>query len=162
MSVVIRALYVVIVAVTYQESHFQPLARSYTNVRGLMQVTKDTAKDMGITNRLDPYQSIMAGSKYLNILHNRFDDIEDDFHRLIFSIASYNIGYYHIRDAQNIALLKGLDKNNWYSIKKILPLLTKRKYYNATKYGYARGFETVNYVTKILKYYDILKHKEKK
>jgi membrane-bound lytic murein transglycosylase F len=151
----------VIVAITYQESHFQPLAKSYTNVRGLMQVTMDTAKEMGITNRLDPYQSIMAGSKYLHILHNRFDDIEDSYHRLIFSIASYNIGYYHIRDAQNIAELKGLDKNDWYSIKQVLPLLTKRKYYNATEYGYARGYENVNYVTKILTYYDILKQKEK-
>jgi membrane-bound lytic murein transglycosylase F len=151
----------IIVAITYQESHFQPLARSYTNVRGLMQVTMDTAREMGITNRLDPYQSIMAGSKYLNKLHGRFDDIEDNYQRLIFSIASYNIGYYHIRDAQNIAELKGLDKNDWYSIKTILPLLTRRKYYKATKYGYARGHETVNYVTKILTYYDILKQKEK-
>ena len=151
----------VIVVVTYQESHFQPLARSYTNVRGLMQVTLGTAKDMGITNRLDPYQSIMAGSKYLSKLHDRFDDIEDSYQRLIFSIASYNIGYYHIRDAQDIAELKGFDKNDWHSIKKVLPLLTKRKYYNATKYGYARGYETVNYVTKILTYYDILKQKYK-
>ncbi len=151
----------IIVAITYQESHFQPLARSYTNVRGLMQVTMDTAREMGITNRLDPYQSIMAGSKYLHKLYSRFDDIKDDYQRLIFSIASYNIGYYHIRDAQNIAILKGLDKNDWYSIKTILPLLTKRKYYKATKYGYARGFETVNYVTKILTYYDILKQANK-
>ncbi len=151
----------VIVAITYQESHFQPLARSYTNVRGLMQVTMDTAREMGITNRSDPYQSIMAGSKYLHKLYSRFDDIKDNYQRLIFSIASYNIGYYHIRDAQNIAILKGLDKNDWYSIKTILPLLTRRKYYKATKYGYARGFETVNYVTKILTYYDILKQKEK-
>ncbi len=150
----------IIVAITYQESHFQPLARSYTNVRGLMQVTMGTARDMGITNRLDPYQSIMAGSKYLHQLKNRFNDIEDEYQKLIFSIASYNIGYYHIRDAQSIAELKGLDKNDWYSIKTVLPLLTQRKYYNATKYGYARGFETVNYVTKILTYYDILRHKQ--
>jgi peptidoglycan lytic transglycosylase F len=151
----------IIAAITYQESHFQPLARSYTNVRGLMQVTLDTAREMGITNRLDPYQSIMAGSKYLNKLYNRFDDINDHYQRLLFSIASYNIGYYHVRDAQNIAELKGVDKNDWHAIKTILPLLTKRKYYKATKYGYARGYETVNYVTKILTYYDILKQKEK-
>ncbi|MCD4741031.1 MAG: membrane-bound lytic murein transglycosylase MltF [Desulfobacteraceae bacterium] len=151
----------IIAAITYQESHFMPSARSYTNVRGLMQVTMDTALEMGITNRLDPYQSILAGSKYLNKLYNRFSDVEDSYQRLIFSIASYNIGYYHIRDAQIIAELKGFDKNDWQSIKKILPLLTKRKYYKATKYGYARGYETVNYVTKILTYYDILKQKEK-
>ena len=150
----------IIAAITYQESHFQPLATSYTNVRGLMQVTMDTAKEMGITNRLDPYQSIMAGSKYLHTLYERFEDIEDQYQRLIFSIASYNIGYYHIRDAQNIAELKDFDKNDWNSIKKILPLLTKRKYYKATKYGYARGYETVSYVTNILTYYDILKQKQ--
>ncbi|MCK5312516.1 MAG: membrane-bound lytic murein transglycosylase MltF [Desulfobacteraceae bacterium] len=151
----------IIAAIAYQESHFEPLARSYTNVRGLMQVTMDTAREMGITNRLDPYQSIMAGSKYLSMLYNRFIDIDDHYQRILFSIASYNIGYYHIRDAQNIAELKGLDKNDWHSIKGILPLLAKRKYYKATKYGYARGYETVNYVTKILTYYDILKQKEK-
>ncbi len=150
----------IIAAVTYQESHFQPFARSYTNVMGLMQVTMNTAQEMGISNRSDPYQSIMAGSKYLHKLYNRFTDIKDNYNRLIFSIASYNIGYYHLRDAQVITELKGLDKNDWHSIKKVLPLLTKQKYYKATKYGYARGFETVNYVTKILTYYDILKQKE--
>ena len=105
----------IVAAITYQESHFMPLARSYTNVRGLMQVTLDTAREMGITNRLDPYQSIMAGSKYLSILYNRFVDIDDDYQRLLFSIASYNIGYYHVRDAQNIAELKGVDRNDWHS-----------------------------------------------
>ncbi|MFW6251266.1 MAG: membrane-bound lytic murein transglycosylase MltF, partial [Alkalispirochaetaceae bacterium] len=56
-----------IAAMAYQESHYHPVAMSYTGVQGLMQVTMTTAEEMGIDNRLDPEQSIHAGVKYLSI-----------------------------------------------------------------------------------------------
>jgi hypothetical protein len=34
-------------------------------VRGLMMLTQNTAQAMGVSNRLDPKQSIMGGAKYL-------------------------------------------------------------------------------------------------
>ena len=148
-----------VAALVYQESHFNPRARSYTGVKGLMQVTLETAKEMGISNRLDPLQSLRAGIRYLNKLYLRFDDIANDEERLYFAIASYNIGYGHVRDAQKIARQKGLDPHKWASMKHVLPYLTKRKYYKKTRYGYARGREAITYVERIRTYYDILKQK---
>jgi len=148
-----------IAAVVYQESHFNAMAESRTGVRGLMQVTKATAKQMGIENRLHPEQSLKAGIKYLDILYEKFREMDNNHQRLFFALASYNVGYGHIRDAQKIAEAHGLDKNKWTSLKQTLPLLSKREYYKKTKYGYARGREPVKYIENILIYYDILKRR---
>ena len=148
-----------IAAIVYQESHFNPSAKSRTGVRGLMQVTLATAKQMGIKNRLDPKQSVKAGVKFLNLMHKRFDDIPDPQQQKFFALASYNVGYGHVRDAQAIARQQGMDINKWTSLEKTLPLLSKQKYYKHTRHGYARGKEPVTYVERILTYYDILRQK---
>jgi membrane-bound lytic murein transglycosylase F len=142
----------------YQESHFNPHARSYTGVRGLMQVTQATAREMGIESRMDPESSIRAGVRYLAMLRDRFDDITDDRERLLFALASYNVGYGHVRDAQEIARNKGMDPNTWESLKTVLPLLRRSEYYLHTRYGYARGTEPVRYLSHVLTYYDILRY----
>lgn len=145
-----------VAAMIYQESHFNPRATSYTGVRGLMQLTQRTAGLMGIENRFDPRQSIKGGVRYLARLHARFDEIKG-FDRMLFALASYNIGYGHVRDAQKIARRKGLDPHKWISLEKVLPLLRYPRYYEKTRYGYARGTEPVRYVNRILTYYDILR-----
>jgi membrane-bound lytic murein transglycosylase F len=147
-----------IAAVTYQESHFDPRARSYKGVRGLMQLTLTTAEEMGIESRLDPAESIKGGVKYLRKIYDRFDKVEG-LDRMLFTLASYNIGYGHVRDAQKIAQQEGLDPLKWNSVKKTLPLLRQKRYYRTTRYGYCRGTEPVRYVDRILTYYDILKNK---
>ncbi|MCG8635785.1 MAG: membrane-bound lytic murein transglycosylase MltF [Desulfobacterales bacterium] len=148
-----------VAAVVYQESHFNPSARSFTNVRGLMQVTNATAKEMGISNRLNPKESIRAGIKYLDLMYQRFDHIEDEYQRLLFALASYNVGYGHVKDALKIAEEKGYDTQSWQALKTTLPLLSKAAYYKKTQHGYARGWEPVQYVERILTYFDILKQK---
>jgi len=147
-----------IVAVIYQESHLNPLAISYKGVRGLMQLTLITAEEMEIENRIDPKQSIAGGVKYLDKMYKLFKDIEG-FDRMLYALASYNIGYGHVRDAQKIAMQNGLDPNKWLSLKRMLPLLRYREHYKKTKYGYARGTEPVRYVNRIIIYYDILRRK---
>lgn len=153
-----------VAAVVYQESHFNPNARSFTNVKGLMQVTSVTAKEMGIDNRLNPLQSIQAGIKYLDKMVKKFNYIKDDYERMLFGLASYNIGFGHVSDAikiaQDMGLGMGLDEIKWQDLKKVLPLLSKSAYYKKTRHGYARGWEPVQYVDRILTYYDILKQKE--
>jgi membrane-bound lytic murein transglycosylase F len=150
-----------IAAMIYQESHFNPRARSYTGVRGLMQITQATAREMGVTDRIDPKESIRAGIKYLAKIADRFEDIEDERERLLFALAAYNVGYGHVRDAQKIAGGKGLDPHSWSDLKKVLPLLARPEYHRQTRYGYARGTEPVRYVEHILTYYDILLHKNR-
>ena len=145
-----------IAAMIYQESHFDPRATSHRGVRGLMQLTKATAQEMGIANRLDPQQSIMAGVKYLRTLYRRYGKAGDS-DRLLIALASYNVGPRHIASAQSIARKKGLDPHKWPSLEKTLPLLCYEKYIKASKHGYCRGSEPVRYVNRILTYFDILR-----
>jgi membrane-bound lytic murein transglycosylase F len=148
-----------IAAMMYQESHFDPDARSHTGVRGLMQVTRRTAEEMGIEDRLDPEQSIRAGVSYLAGLYDRFEDINGQEDRLRFAMASYNVGYGHVRDAQEIARAHGRDPTSWSSLAMTLPLLRMPEFYRGTRFGYARGVEPVRYVENVMTYYSILQRK---
>ena len=148
-----------IAAVIYQESHFNPFATSHTGVKGIMQLTEVTAEELGVSDRYDPVQSIKGGVKYLAKLRTRFNDIKDPHTRRLFTLASYNIGYGHVRDAQRLAREMGLNETSWQALKTVLPLLRNRKYYATTRFGYARGTEAVRYVHRVLTYYDILKKK---
>ena len=145
-----------IAAVIYQESHFNPRARSHRGVRGLMQLTMQTAEEMGVTNRLDPEQSIMGGVRYLNELYRRYDGVEG-LDRILITLASYNVGPRHIAAAQKIARNKGLDPTRWSSLEQTLPLLCYEEYMEMSKSGYCRGEEPVRYVNRIKTYFDILR-----
>ncbi len=147
-----------IAAMIYQESHFDPRAESYTGALGLMQLTRITAEEMGVKDRLDPIANIKGGIKYLNRLFQRFETVPAG-DRIKFALASYNVGYGHVRDAQVISKDKKLDPNSWKTMEKVLPLLRYPRYYQQTTYGYARGTEPVRYVKRIYKYYDILRMK---
>ena len=143
-------------AISYQESHWEPHARSYTGVRGMMMLTLPTAKQMGIKSRLDAEQSIRGGAKYFKQLIGRIPARVPDPDRLWFALASYNIGLGHLNDARNITKQQGGDPDRWVEVKERLPLLKQKKYYKKTRYGYARGDEPVNYVENIRRYYDTL------
>jgi membrane-bound lytic murein transglycosylase F len=121
-----------------------------------MQLTRDTAMEMGIRDRRDPEQSIMGGVKYLRMLFDRFYNINGP-DRLFIALASYNIGEGHVRDAQMLAKIQGENSNSWTVLEHTLPLLRDPKYYKKTRYGYCRGTEPVRYVKRIRTYYDILK-----
>ena len=145
-----------ITALIYQESQFRPWARSFSGVRGLMQLTLPTAQDVGVKNRMDPHQSIMGGVRYLRKLYGLAEKAPEP-DRLLMALAAYNVGKGHIEDAQTLALGMQLDPNRWSSLEKTLPLLRQPKYYKKSKYGYCRGTEPVRHVQQILTYYDILK-----
>lgn len=143
-------------AISYQESHWEPHARSYTGVRGMMMLTLPTAKQMGIKSRLDAEQSIRGGAKYFKQMIERMPARVPNPDRLWFALASYNIGLGHLNDARNITKQQGGDPDRWVEVKERLPLLKQKKYYKNTRYGYARGDEPVNYVENIRRYYDTL------
>ena len=150
-------------AQAYQESHWNPRAKSPTGVRGMMMLTQATAKELGVTNRLNYRHSIEGGAKYMkNLLRRTSEGVKNKQDRYKFALAAYNIGMGHVYDA--IRLGKTLDKNPyvWVNMKKILPLLAERKYFKKLRYGYARGSEPVKYVRRINNYYDILKQYYKK
>ncbi|MCG8383381.1 MAG: membrane-bound lytic murein transglycosylase MltF [Gammaproteobacteria bacterium] len=146
-------------AIAHQESHWDPKAISPTGVRGLMMLTLKTARQMGIKSRLDPEDSVMGGARYFKNIRDRIHKKVEDPDRTWFALAAYNLGLGHIRDARKLAIKLNKNPNLWIDIKDILPLLTKRKWYKQTKYGYARGYEALQYVQNIRRYYDILKWK---
>lgn len=145
-----------IAALSYQESHWDPEARSPTGVRGLMMLTGPTAKELGVTDRLDPEQSIDAGARYLADRHRRLDEVIGEPDRMFLALASYNVGRGHLLDARQLA--RDLKKNpdDWQDMKEVLPLLADERYYPNLRYGYARGYEPVHYVQRIRNYRDII------
>jgi membrane-bound lytic murein transglycosylase F len=147
-----------VAALIYQESQFNPGARSFSGVRGLMQLTLPTAEEMGIENRINPRESIVGGVRYLRDLHDLYDKApEPDRTRI--ALAAYNVGKGHVLDARRIASRKNLDPNKWLSLKNTLPLLSDPRYYKKSRFGYCRGREPVIHVQNIMTYYDILKRK---
>ena len=145
-----------IAAMSYQESHWQPKARSFTGVRGMMMLTLTTAKELGIVSRLDPEQSIKGGAKYLTNLLKRIPDRITQPDRLWFALASYNVGLGHLEDARVLTERQGANPDMWVDVKIRLLQLRQKKYYKTTRYGYARGNEAVAYVDNIRRYYDTL------
>ena len=143
-------------AMGYQESHWLPTATSKTGVRGLMMLTQRTAKAMGVSDRLDPKQSIQGGARYIALLLSELPESIYEADRVWFALAAYNVGMGHLEDARKLTVAEGLDPNKWLDVKTILPRLSQKQWYSKTRYGYARGGEPVHFVNNIRRYYDIL------
>ena len=143
-------------AVSYQESHWDPEAGSQTGVRGLMMLTQDTADDLGVTDRLDPRQSVLGGARYLTQLRGQIDDAVSRPDNDYYALAAYNVGLGHVEDAQVILKRAGEDHTLWSNLRDALPLLARPAYYTTLKYGKARGNEPVRYVDSIRNYYSLL------
>ncbi|WP_347332137.1 membrane-bound lytic murein transglycosylase MltF [Marinimicrobium locisalis] len=143
-------------AISYQESHWNPNARSRTGVRGLMMLTMAAASDMGINNRVDPAQSIHGGAKYFRNLYDRLPERIQGEDRTWLALAAYNVGMGHLEDARKITQALGGNPDRWVDVREHLPLLAKRSYYKYTRHGYARGWEPVTYVRNIRNFYSII------
>ena len=137
----------------YQESTFDPKAVSFAGAKGLMQIMPGTADHLGVSrSRLyEPEANIAAATKYIAKLQRTFADIGDHYERTNFVLASYNGGAHHIRDAMALAKRDGKNNHRWGEVAPYVLKLAQPKYYNdpLVKYGYMRGSETVDYVSKI-------------
>lgn len=143
-------------AIGYQESHWNPTATSFTGVRGMMMLTEETARALGVTDRLDPRQSIFGGARYLVRMRNQLPSriLEPD--RTWMTLAAYNVGIGHLEDARILTQMHGKNPDLWDDVREHLPLLTQQKWYTRVKRGYARGWEPVRFVDNIRSYADIL------
>lgn len=143
-------------AIAYQESHWDPKATSPTGVRGMMMLTRPTARELGVKNRLDATQSLRGGARYLKDIKRRLpnDIAEPDLTWM--GLAAYNVGMGHLEDARVITERLGGDPHLWADVMKHLPLLQKKKYYESVRHGFARGTEPVTYVQNIRHYYSVL------
>jgi len=143
-------------AIGYQESHWHTDAVSPTGVRGIMMLTRSTARQMGVSDRVDPEQSIIGGAKYLRRIEDRIPERIAEPDRLWLTLAGYNVGFGHIEDARILTERDGANPDLWLEVKQRLPLLSKKEHYRTLRYGFARGQEPVDYVDNIRNYYEML------
>ena len=122
----------------------------------MMMLTRRTAKELGVRNRLDPKQSIDGGADYLVKLRKRLPKEIHEPDRTWMALAAYNVGYGHLTDARKLAKKDGGDDSRWMDVKDYLPLLSQKRFYKQTRHGYARGSEPVSYVQNIRRYFDVL------
>ena len=104
-------------AIGYQESLWNPKAKSPTGVRGLMMLTLATAKHVKIKNRLDPAQSIKGGAIYFNKVLRKIPQKIGKPDRIWFALASYNVGFGHLEDARIITQNNQADPDKWIDLK---------------------------------------------
>jgi membrane-bound lytic murein transglycosylase F len=145
-----------VIAQMYQESRFDPKAKSWAGAKGLMQVLPSTAAEFGFKKGelADPDTGIHAGVKYLDWIRDRFDAELPVTDRMWFTLASYNAGYGHVRDARRLAGQKGWDRNRWFdNVERAMLLLSNPKYYRKAAHGFVRGTEPVAYVQQIAERY---------
>jgi membrane-bound lytic murein transglycosylase MltF len=134
--------WLLIAAQSFQESRFDPDARSRIGAQGLMQLLPSTAKDMGIADISTPENNVHAGVKYLRWVMDRYfseGDINDD-DRVRFALAAYNAGPANIRRSRTSTTQLGYDASRWF---------------NHSELGTMQrvGIEPVYYVRNINKYY---------
>lgn len=146
-------------AVAYQESSWDEKAVSATGVRGLMMLTRQTAKEMNVRRRSDPAQSVDGGARYFVQLHARVAEEAPEPDRTWMTLAAYNLGMGHLRDLRRLTAHLGGEPNRWVDLRDNLPKLMLPRWYKSksVKYGYARGSEARAYVGNIRAYYDLLR-----
>jgi len=139
-----------ITAQMYQESRFNPKAKSFAGAKGLMQLMPRTAKSVGVKDIKHPDSNIKGGIKYMDWLRDRFDKDIPVSEKIWFTLAAYNAGAGHVQDAQRLAAQKGWDSKRWFEhTEKAMLLLSKKTYSSKARYGYVDGAEPVKYVRKI-------------
>ena len=141
-------------SISYQESKWNNDAVSPTGVRGVMMLTQNTAKMLNV-NRLKPNESIIGAARYFSALLEKYSAY-NDITRTNLALASYNAGPNHINDILLLAKNNGDNIENWNVLKSYLYKLNQKKYYKKMKYGYARGWEAVQYIENVKQYYDII------
>ncbi len=145
-------------AMIYQESRFDPAARSWAGAFGLMQLMPITAGRFGVNMNSPARDQINAGTQFISWLDKRFiTAVPDKDERIKFILASYNVGPGHIFDAIRLADKNGKDPRKWHgNVDEYLLKKSSPRFYQdpVVKYGYCRGTETINYVNQVLDRYN--------
>lgn len=121
-----------LVAIAYQESYLNPRSVSPTGVRGVMMLTQNTAKAMGVTDRTNARQSIQGGAKYFNYLLTKYQDIPNP-DRHWYALIAYNMGPNAVNQIRQQLKRQGKNPDRWVNM---YQYLQKHRSSNA-RYGQA-------------------------
>ena len=142
-------------AISFQESQWDPKAKSNMGVRGMMMVTLETAALVGVKKRLNPEQNIMGGAKYLAMLQERNIYGKTTADQLSISLAKYNLGPTNIINiAKEIG--KEPDEITWPDLESELKNISGEDVNLIDVNGYSRGQQAIDYVNRIKNYYKLL------
>ena len=143
-------------AIAYQESHWNPDAKSHTGVRGMMMLTQVTADELGVDDRTDASESLRGGARFFKDLLRRLPaDIEEP-DRTSMALAAYTIGMGHLEDARVLTEKSGRDPHLWPDVRAHLPELQNPDIFPMTRFGFAEGNQAVTYVDNIRHYEGML------
>lgn len=147
-------------SIAFNESTFNNDTVSWAGACGLMQLMPSTAKSLGVEPETlyDPESNILAAAKLLQSLDDALiSHVKDKDERMRFVIASYNCGLGHIYDAIALADKYGLDSRKWLgNVSEAAIMKSRPQYYNdpVVKNGYFRGWETAEFVDKVISVYN--------
>ncbi len=134
------------------ESSFQLDAVSPRGAQGLMQIMPVVAREQNVELSTHPDENIRTGiahfAKKLRRLKGR-----TYWDALKLSLAAYNVGLGHLRDAQNLAMELGKSPRTWDSVSQALVLLEDPEFYSKAKYGYCQGSGVNEYVSRVVRKY---------
>ncbi len=141
-------------ALAYQESRWNLDAVSPTKVRGIMQLTKTTAKTLGVKDRTDAYESIHAAARYLKKLEQIIPIQAKRSDRIWMAVAAYNLGIGRIMQAYRY--LREYQENEITWLDMANQLTTRSEYFQNDQYS--TGKRAVEYVERIREFQKILRY----
>ena len=142
-------------AISFQESQWDPRAKSSMGVRGMMMVTLETAALVGVEKRLNPEQNIKGGAKYFAMLYekNKIGPTQAD--KLSTTLASYNLGPTNIINLAN-EISNDIENVSWNEIEDKLKNIESSKLNLTDNGSYTRGQQAIDYVNRVKDYYRLL------
>ena len=142
-------------AISFQESQWDPRAKSSMGVRGMMMVTLETAALVGVEKRLNPEQNIKGGAKYFAMLFekNKIGPTKAD--KLSTTLASYNLGPTNIINLAN-EISNDIENVSWNEIEDKLKNIESSKLNLTDNGSYTRGQQAIDYVNRVKDYYRLL------
>ena len=134
-------------AIGYQESYLKPNSISPTGVRGIMMLTHNTAQAMGVSDRVDPAQSIAGGAKYFDLMMSKYSSIPKP-DRYWYALVAYNMGPGATDAIMKRLKNQGKNPNQWIQV---YDYLNRNQSYNP------RYRQAIQYVTRIRAYLEHIK-----
>lgn len=139
--------WLMLTAMIAQESRFNPESKSWAGAVGLMQIIPRFS-EIEYENLYEPQINIVEGARIIREHLDHYSYL-DSLNQWAFALATYNVGVGHMADARRLVIDQNKDPNDWNNVSDALLKLMQRRHYQDARYGFARGIETVQYVSEI-------------